>query len=67
MGGIPELIADRKMGMLCKEGKMRVFANAIKDLWENNAKQEEMTRNCLSVGLDTIDEYYNKLINLYTE
>lgn len=65
IGGIPELIDDGKTGLLFEPNNAEDFENKIKAIIENPALAEEMSRNCLDKKFDTVEEYAEKLIQIY--
>lgn len=65
IGGIPELIDDGKTGFLFESGNAEALESAVKKITENEAKAEEMSKNCLKTRFDTIEEYTEKLLEIY--
>jgi glycosyltransferase involved in cell wall biosynthesis len=66
IGGIPELISDFKTGELFESGNCSELKDKIFSLWNDRKRLEEYTANCKKVNFDTIDEYSEKLIQLYS-
>jgi len=65
IGGIPELIKVQKTGLLYKPGDVDALCNCIHQLWQDDARVNEMHEECKELSFDTIDEYMEKLMNLY--
>ena len=65
IGGIPELIEVGKTGELFESGNAEELKNKIEQLWNDNDKLNKYTENCKNIKFDTIDEYCEKLINIY--
>lgn len=65
IGGIPELIQVGKTGELFESGSVGDMKAKIQKLWDNKKLCEEYSRNCKSIGFDTIDEYYEKIMRVY--
>ncbi len=64
-GGIPELIDNGKTGLLFEPNNAEDFENKIKQILNNPALAEEMSRNCLNKKFDTAEEYAEKIIRFY--
>ena len=67
IGGIPELIKVGETGELFESGNAASLAEKIKDLWNDREKTDRYARNCKNIEFDTIDEYYEKLLKIYSE
>lgn len=65
IGGIPELIQVGKTGELFESGNSGVLKEKILKLWNDKKLCEEYSDNCKEISFDTIDEYYQKLIEIY--
>lgn len=65
IGGIPELIHIGKTGELFESGNADDLKGKIQKLWADKNVCARYSQNCKSIGFDTIDEYYNKLIRVY--
>lgn len=67
IGGIPELIetGDQPTGVLFKSGNAAALKDAIRTLWEDPARTDEMSRNCRAAQFDTIAAYAEKLMPIY--
>ena len=66
IGGIPELIEEGKTGELFKSGNAKDLKKKIKGLWENQEKTAQYSANCKEITFDTIAEYVEKLMGMYT-
>lgn len=65
IGGVPELIQDGVTGELFEAGNAQQLTEKIKKIWENAELCEEYTCNCRNVTFDSVEEYCDKLLNLY--
>lgn len=65
IGGIPELIEVGKTGELFESGNGEALKSKIKKLWLNRNLTEQYSQNCKKVQFDTIDLYYEKVIEIY--
>lgn len=65
IGGIPELIDDGKTGYLFEAGNVDDFKNAINKIICDNENAEKMSKACLEKSFDTVDEYTEKLLEIY--
>ena len=66
IGGIPELIEPGKTGELFESGNAEALKNAILHLWANPSLTEEYAAHCKEATFDTVEQYCEKLIKLYT-
>lgn len=66
IGGIPELIDEGKTGELFETGNAEALIGKISELWNNDLKCEEYSKQCLKKQFDSLEEYCRKLISLYT-
>lgn len=66
IGGIPELIQEGKTGELFESADTADLKEKIKHLWEDKELTASYTDNCKDISFDTIDEYYEKLMKIYT-
>ena len=66
IGGIPELIQEGKTGELFESADAVDLKEKIKHLWEDKELTASYTDNCKDISFDTIDEYYEKLMKIYT-
>lgn len=67
IGGIPELIQKGKTGELFESGNVDDLVAKIKSLYEDRQKIEEYSKQCQIKQFDTVDEYYEKLMKIYTD
>lgn len=67
IGGIPELIEVGKTGELFESANAKDLMNKILSLWTDKEKLKHYTENCRYVQFDTVDEYYHKLLKLYSK
>ncbi|MBQ6794530.1 MAG: glycosyltransferase [Clostridia bacterium] len=65
IGGIPELIDIEKTGLLFESGNVDELKNKVEKLWNDKALTDTMSENCKNITFDTIEEYVNKLIEIY--
>ncbi len=65
IGGIPELIEDRKTGLLFESGNVQDLKLKILELYNSPEKLEQMSEECLKKKKNTVDTYCSKLIELY--
>ena len=66
LGGIPELVQDGKTGELFEAGNVQMLKDKIKSLWGNPEKCERYTKNCHKECFDSLAEYSDKLLALYS-
>ena len=67
IGGIPELIKDQITGELFESGNVKDLTDHIRDLWNAKEKQQIYRSNCKNIEYDSIDEYCEKLLEMYGE
>lgn len=65
IGGIPELIQNGKTGELFESGNAADLKEKIRRLWEDQALCKQYSKNCQEIRFDTIDAYYEKVMELY--
>lgn len=66
IGGIPELIQDKKDGLLFEPGNIEDLTNKIKFLYSNRNILQQFSNKCIKkINKFSIDNYYKKLINIY--
>ena len=65
IGGIPELVEDGKTGLIFTSGDERKLLDCVISLWNDEAKVQEMSRNCTGVKFDSLEQYYDKIIRIY--
>lgn len=67
IGGIPELVEVGVTGELFESGNEKELKQKIKDLWEDKDKTNQYSKNCKDISFDTISEYCEKLIKIYSQ
>jgi len=65
IGGIPELIQVGKTGELFESGNAEELKRKIRVLWDDRELCKDYSANCKDISFDTIDEYYEKLMEVY--
>lgn len=65
IGGIPELIAEGKNGLLFESGNVDDLCAKIRALWENKEKLRACTEGCRKTAFDTVEQYAKKLMAYY--
>ena len=65
IGGIPELIQVGRTGELFKPGDKADLKKKILELWSDQTKTAEYSRNCKDISFDDIDIYYKKIMKIY--
>ena len=65
IGGIPELIQMGKTGELFESANKDDLKNKIETLWNDKELLNRYSQNCRNIEFDTIDQYYQKLIEIY--
>lgn len=65
MGGIPELIDENCTGKLYEAGNIDELELCIKELWYNPELLEQYISNCRTKEFETMDTYYEKIIQIY--
>lgn len=65
IGGIPELIQVGRTGELFKSGNAEDLKAKIRKLWDDKELTAEYSENCKSIGFNTIDKYYERLMKVY--
>ena len=63
-GGIPELIADGRTGWLFPAGDRQALQAAIERIWQSG-EPEAFRPACRAVQFDSLEEYAQKLLQLY--
>lgn len=66
IGGIPELIREGETGELFEAGNVQELKQKLLSLWEDPQRIADYSANCANCDFDTIDQYYTKLMNIYT-
>lgn len=64
IGGIPELVDDGKTGILIEPDNASALESAIKNITDDEARR--MSASCLEKSFDTVEEYAQKLLKIYT-
>lgn len=67
IGGIPELIEVGKTGELFESANADDLKNKLISLWNDKDKLAEYSKNCKNIKFNTIKEYCNKLMRIYSE
>lgn len=65
LGGIPELITDRKNGRIFASKDSKELAAIILELWNNPETVEDYSKACLNLLRDDLSSYYEKLLPIY--
>lgn len=65
MGGIPELIAENKTGLLFEAGNVSDLEAKLRQLLLTPGLLEEYSANCKDLKYETPDSYYEKLMGIY--
>ena len=66
IGGIPELIQPGKTGELCESGNAQELKEKIFSMWNDEKRMSEYSQNCNKFSFMTQDEYYKKIMEVYT-
>ena len=66
IGGIPELISVGETGELFESGSCEELKEAIRSLWNNSVKLNTYAKNCENSRFTSINEYCDKLLELYS-
>lgn len=67
IGGIPELIQPGQTGELFTSGDGEELKAKIQSLWNDPQRVERYSLNCGNVSFDTLPQYCEKLISIYTK
>ena len=65
IGGIPELIEVGKTGELFESGNKAELKAKIQKLWADKALTDQYSQNCKNIDFDDVDEYGEKLMEIY--
>lgn len=65
IGGIPELVEHEHTGLLFKSGKIESLVDAINKLYNDEKLRSQMIKNCLTKKYMTLDDYYEKIMEVY--
>jgi len=66
IGGIPELIQVGKTGELFTPGNTEELMRIIEKLWNNKSITDSYTKSCENINFDNIDDYYKKIMPIYS-
>ena len=66
IGGLPELIENERTGLLFESGNVDALKKAIEKL-QDDSLAERMHKNCLTKSFISVEQYYDKLIKIYTQ
>ena len=66
IGGIPELIQVGTTGELFVSGDKTDLKEKLQKLWKDKDFTKTYSWNCRNVGFDTVGEYVEKLMGIYT-
>ena len=66
IGGIPELIRPGQTGELFEAGNVQALTEGILSFWNDPEKVAAYSKNCADCSFDTISQYCDKLISIYT-
>ena len=64
-GGVPELIEEGKSGELFACGNAEELEEKVWALWNDPDRRKEYSRYCRQVKFDTLEEYCDKLLQIY--
>lgn len=67
IGGIPELIEPGVTGELFKSGSEADLKSKLEMLWKDEKNLEIMSKNCENVRFDSVFEYCEKLMKIYSQ
>lgn len=67
IGGIPELIEVGKTGELFESANADDLQNKLMSFWNDKDKLAKYSENCKDIKFDTIEEYCDKLMKIYSE
>ena len=67
LGGAKELIKDGVTGLVFKGGEKQQLINSIERLWNNKELCNNMSKNCIKNRNNTIDIYFNNIIEIYNK
>lgn len=65
LGGIPELVREGISGELFEAGNVSALTDKIRNLWKDREKCRKYAENCRQLQFDSVEEYADKLLNLY--
>lgn len=67
IGGIPELIGDGIDGKLFTSGDAKDLANKILEMWNDREKMNQYQKECSNIVRDSLEEYYEKVMHIYSK
>ena len=67
MGGIPELIQDKKTGLMFEAGNVDDLEKKLRYLLETPNILETYTANCKNLSFETPETYYQQIMKIYGE
>ena len=67
IGGIPELIDEGKTGLLFEPENTDDFKEKINIILNDKELAESMSKACLEKKFDTLEQYAEKLMNIYKQ
>lgn len=65
IGGIPELIRVGETGELFESSNKADLKEKIQKLWNDKSLTEKYSKNCKDISFDTMEEYVEKLMEIY--
>lgn len=65
IGGVPELLQEGVTGELFEAGNVHELSSLIDKLWKDDELCRKYTDNCKSVAFDTVEDYCQKLLEIY--
>ena len=65
IGGIPELIDEGRTGELFEAGNAEALVGKVLSLWNDRAKCKKYSDNCLKKEFDSLENYCEKLMQIY--
>lgn len=66
LGGTAELIKEGKTGEIFEAGNAASLKEKIQNLWNQRELCEYYARNCRNVHFDTVEDYCDKLLEIYS-
>lgn len=64
-GGVPELVENGKTGILFETGNQSAFEAALERITNDDEFAAELAQNCLNKKFNTLQDYCEKLIEIY--
>lgn len=65
IGGIPELIKEGITGELFESGNVEELKEKIFQLWNDKEKAEKYSENCTKMEFDSVEDYCDKVMEIY--